>query len=91
MVLHQFAADLRQKIRPVNGIPVGNEIDGSKDWTVFIANAAVKLPGVFEQLDADSPRRQAFFGGKRDDTSFGIHKLQFCKFVEIVHLCHQQL
>jgi hypothetical protein len=77
MVLHQFAANLRQKIRPVQGLAIGHKVNRAKHHAFLISNATIEFTGVFEQLDADASGGKAFFGGVSDDASFGVHKGQF--------------
>jgi hypothetical protein len=77
MVLNQFAADVRQKIRSVKRISVGDKVDSAENGTFLAAYATVKLFAVLIQLNTDAPRCQTFFRACGDDAGFGVDKMQF--------------
>ena len=85
MVLNQFAADIRQKVRPVKRISVGNKVDSAKNGTFLVTYATVELLAVLVELYADPARGKAFLGTGGNNTGFRVNKMEFRQFVEVVH------
>lgn len=91
MLSNEFARHVRQKVRAIEHLTLGNQIDTSKYRAFFVANAGRQALTVGVEVNAYATRCEAFFGAHADHASIAFDEGHLYQFSKVVHLSHDQL